>query len=280
MEQKAPNPLAKHFRQPKLYLPLPSKGDFWVEGALELPTNKEIPVFPMTAKDEITLRTPDAVLSGQGTVSVIHSCCPNIKDAWGMPSIDLDATLIAIRIASYGEFMDFGTKCPKCGTEHNYDLDLRNIISSIQRPDYETPIQYEGLEILLRPQSYFSANATNQIQFEEQRLLKTLNDDMPEEEKKSKFTSHLNNLVDLNIKTLGDSTKAIISEGNTITDQQFINEFYQNCDTKLIKQIQNRLSEIAQQAAIKPIDVKCDNCTHEFKVELTFDYASFFDNGS
>jgi hypothetical protein len=60
----------------------------------------------MTTKDEITLKTPDALLNGQGVVNVIESCCPAIKDAWAMPSIDVDATLIAIRIASYGNQMD------------------------------------------------------------------------------------------------------------------------------------------------------------------------------
>ena len=31
--------------------------------------------------DEITFKTPDALLNGQATVDVIQSCIPNIKDA-------------------------------------------------------------------------------------------------------------------------------------------------------------------------------------------------------
>ncbi len=34
-----------------------------------------------------------------------------------MPSIDVDATLIAIRIASYGNQMDFTSQCPHCKTD-------------------------------------------------------------------------------------------------------------------------------------------------------------------
>ena len=81
MQINSSNPLAKHFRQPALYIKLPSSGRFWPDGSIEIPLNGEIPVYPMTAKDEIMIRTPDALLNGAGTVSVIQSCCPNILDA-------------------------------------------------------------------------------------------------------------------------------------------------------------------------------------------------------
>ena len=80
------NPLAKHFRQPQLYIQLPSKGKYYPPGTLEMPVTKELPVYPMTAKDELSFMTPDALLNGQGTVDVIQSCIPNIKDAWAMPA--------------------------------------------------------------------------------------------------------------------------------------------------------------------------------------------------
>ena len=100
------NPLAKHFRQPKLYIQFPSKGNFYPDGSLEETETGDYPIFAMTAKDELTIKTPDALLNGQATVSVIQSCVPNIKNAWHVPSIDVDAILIAIRIATYGEKMD------------------------------------------------------------------------------------------------------------------------------------------------------------------------------
>ena len=99
------NPLAKHFRQPALYVKLTSNGSFWPDGSLDLPVTGEIPIYPMTTKDEITLRTPDALINGTSVVKVIESCAPNIKDAWKMPTVDVDSTLIAIRIASYGPKM-------------------------------------------------------------------------------------------------------------------------------------------------------------------------------
>ena len=100
IKQSGPNPLQKYFRQPKIYLSLPSKGHWYPEGAIEMTENGELPVYAMTAKDELAFKTPDALLNGQSVVDVVKSCLPNIKDPWLMPSIDVDAILIAIRIAT------------------------------------------------------------------------------------------------------------------------------------------------------------------------------------
>ena len=106
------NPLETYFRQPSIYITLPSGGTFWPEGSIDMGDNNEIAVYPMTARDEIIMKTPDALLSGKSTVEVIKSCCPQIKDPWMMPTLDLDTVLIAIRIASYGEQMAVSTEVP------------------------------------------------------------------------------------------------------------------------------------------------------------------------
>ena len=93
-----PNPLASFMRQPKIYIRLPSQGEFWPAGSLAASETGEYPVYSMTAKDELTMKTPDALLNGQATVDMIKSCVPSIVNPWHMPSIDLDAVLVAIRI--------------------------------------------------------------------------------------------------------------------------------------------------------------------------------------
>ena len=75
---------------------MPSKGVYYPTGSITLDENGEVGVYPMTAKDEIVMKTPDALLTGKSTVEVIQSCIPAIKDAWQVPSIDVDTILIAI----------------------------------------------------------------------------------------------------------------------------------------------------------------------------------------
>ena len=272
------NPLAKHFRQPAIYIKLPSNGKFWPEGALELPVTGEIPIYPMTARDEITLRTPDALLNGQGVVDIIQSCCPNIKNAWLMPSIDVDALLLNIRIASYGANMDFDTDCPACKDESNFTLDISTLVGQIAMPDYTTLLEFDGLKIRLRPQPYFEINKTNQLTFTEQQILRTINDStLSDDEKKTKTDEYLQRLIDLNINICANSTQEIITEDGTVVDNSdFIKEYYNMADYKVMRQIQERLADINKQASIKPIHVTCKSCTHEYDIPLNFDYANFF----
>jgi hypothetical protein len=128
------NPLRKYFRQPAIHLRLPSNGKFYPPGAIELPPNGEVPIYPMTAVDEIITRTPDALFNGSSIVEIIASCVPAIKDAWQIPAVDLNALLTAVRLASYGHEMDIASRCPSCQVIDNFTVDLRAVLDSISAP--------------------------------------------------------------------------------------------------------------------------------------------------
>lgn len=282
MEQKPVNPLRAHFRQPAIYLKLPSGGQFW-QGGLDLPEVGEIPIYPMTARDEILLKTPDALLNGQGVVDVIQSCCPSITDAWQMPSVDVDSILVAIRIASYGSSMSIDTKCPHCETENTFAVDLTGFLDTVTVPDYNQKIEHDKIRVKIKPQNYASLNETNKISYEQQRVLENIALDGSEDSQKvSEYRKHISRLVDLNAKLLVDNTEYIeITDTGTIVDEpEFIKEFYFNCDADLCKELQNKIVEVNREGAIKAQTGTCSNCTKTFDIALTFDYASFFANSS
>jgi hypothetical protein len=164
MNQSA-NPLKQFFRQPAIYLRLPSGGEFWPDGSVDMPANQELPVFPMTAIDEITYRTPDALYNGQAVISVIQSCIPSIRDAWKMPTTDLNAALVAIRIASYGHEMEMITTCPSCNTDSEFVLDLRLILDKLKTGDFHKTLEHGDLVISFHPMNYYAQNISNQQQF-------------------------------------------------------------------------------------------------------------------
>lgn len=277
------NPLLKHFRQPAIYIKLPSQGKFWPSEALDMPFNEEIPVYPMTAKDEIILRTPDALLNGQGVVDVIQSCCPNIKDAWAMPSVDVDAVLIAIRIATYGTQMDMDLVCPHCQHEHSVALDLSTVLDKIKLPNYAEKLSFNGVNIKLHPQQYFSINRTNQIQYEEQRIINALNSEALDDDAKiTEYSLHLTKIVDLNIEILVNSTEYIeLEEDSTVVnDPAYIKEYFLNCDSSIVHQLQTFITKLNSDASIPPIDNSCPSCSKEYSLPMEFDYARFFANAS
>jgi hypothetical protein len=279
MENQRPNPLAKHFRQPAIYLRLPSDGRWWEDGALVMPANKELPVYPMSTKDEILLRTPDALLNGQGVVDVIHSCCPNIKDAWKMPSVDVDAVLIAIRIATYGNSMNFDSKCTHCGEENTHDVDLGNTLTSLRVAKFEHPLDYQKLKIHFKPQQFFSVNKSNMIEFEEQKLLNVLNaSNISDDDKAKEVSAIMDRLYQFGLTSCTNSTDYIeLEDGTRVIEPEYILEFYQNAPSGVIKSLQERVAEFTEQSKPESLQLACQSCTKSYGINLTFDYSNFFE---
>lgn len=281
MENQRQNPLAGYFRQPAIYIKLPSAGKWWGDDAIDLPANGEIPVYPMSTRDEIVLRTPDALMNGQGIVDVIQSCCPNIRDAWKMPGIDVDAVLIAIRIATYGNKMTFDSKCSHCNEENSHELDLSEPLSAITCPNYKETVNYRDLKIKLKPQHYFSVNRSNLVTFEEQKLINVINDsNLDPQVKAEKVAISMQKLVDLGLSAVADSTDYIeLADGTRVNELAYIKEFYFNAESDAVKQVQDRLMALSEEAKVKPINLACNECSKPYKMELTFDYANFFGKG-
>lgn len=274
------NPLAKHFRQPVLYAKLPSNGRWYPDGTLNLPVTGEVPIYAMTARDEITMKTPDALMNGASTVHVIESCCPSIKDPWKMPLVDLDTILLSIRIASYGNSMEFTTVCPHCGTTVEKGLDLGVVLSKISLGNWDKPILIDELEINLKPQSYEEYNKNNLTNFEEQRILQVVRDqDMPDEEKTKQFNELFTRLIETGIGQVSRSVASIKVDDTVVTDPVFINEFLNNCDRRVWEAIKTELENIKKQNNYTDLNIECtgEECKKEFVTPFVFEQTNFFD---
>lgn len=281
MQNQTSNPLFNYFRQPSIYLSLPSKGRWWPKESLNLKENYEIAIYPMSTKDEILLRTPDALLNGQGVVDVIQSCCPDIKNAWHVPTVDLDPILICIRIASYGNNMDFDTDCPHCKHHNTHGVDLGNILSQYKCPDYSKNASYRDLKIKMRPLNYLTVNKNNMNEFTEQKIMAVLNNtSLNDQDRANEVTSMIARIHSLGIDNCSSSTEYIeTSDGERVTDQEFIKEFYSNAESALIKIIQDKIQDYAQEVTIPKLDLICGECKTPYQVSLTFDYSNFFVKG-
>jgi len=245
----------------------------------------EIPVLPMTAKDELAFKTPDAMINGQATVDVIKSCVPNLKDPWKMVNYDTDVVLLAIRIATYGENMDIGFRVPVVNDEQSHTLILPALLEQLGRIEIEDETTTsKGFKIQIQPLDYKTLTKIQIARFEQQKMYGTIDSSsMTEEEKQSAFGKSFATLNMVNFSLLVDSIKAITTPGgDTVVDRAQIIEFCNKTDSKTINEIQDKLSELRLQAQMAPLKIKSTEeqikkgAPASFEVPVTFDNSNFF----
>ena len=278
------NPLNKYFRQPAIYVSLPSGADYPPHVVTPTQTG-EIGVMPMTAKDEIRFKTPDALMNGQGVVDVIESCVPDINDAWQIKSYDLDTLLVAIRIATYGETMSIGFTVPVINEQVEHTINLPAILDEIQKVKVQSQITLkDGLKIKVRPLTYRDMTSTSLRTFQEQKMYTAVQDSqLPDEEKAKRFNEAFKKLTDLNSEILLKNIESITMADETIiTDAAHIKEFVDNANAKVIKEIETKLMGLRSQGAVKPLKMKATEdqikrgAPASYEVPVTFDSSNFF----
>lgn len=280
MENSTNNPLAKHFRQPAIFLKLPSGGRYYPDGALELNLTGEIPVYPMTVKDELLLKTPDALMNGNSVSEMIKSCCPSIKDTEVIPLIDLDPILIAIRLASYGQGMDITSKCKNCGADNEHTIDLRNLLDSLPSlANLSNVAKHKDLTFTFKPLTYAYLNVAGLAQFEQKKILATVSDsDIPDDERTKLFEESFKRLADLNISSLVNCIESIqLDTGERVGDAAHIKEFLNNTDRATYDTVDKLINDFVAANAIPPVDVECSECKTQYKVVLEFNQTNFFE---
>ena len=277
------NPLRKYFRQPKVYITLPSKGKFYQPNSINIPEGEEYPVYAMTAKDELTMKTPDALLNGAATVEIVKSCIPAIINPWAMPSIDLDAILIAIRIATYGDTMEIETKTPVTGDDKTFSVDLRQLLNKLVTKEYNTELQLGEMKINVRPLTYREFTDASLKTFEEQRIFALVDDEkISDTEKLSRFNDSFQKLTNLTINTIASSITSIEFGDEVVDNAIHIQEFMQNSDKQFYSDVLKHVETQRDLFALEPLKVSSTDedvakgAPKEWEVPITFDQSNFF----
>jgi ribosomal protein L32 len=268
------NPLQKYFRQPKLFVSLPSKGLYYPENTLSGDYNN-VPIMAMTGMDEIIMKTPDALFNGEATVKIIESCCPYIKDARSVPSLDIDTLLIAIRMATYGETITVGHTCKNCGTENEYEVQLPTLLEHYQNKKFHNILEIDELQFVFKPLSYADMTATNIENFKLQKMLGQI-PGLPVEERQQHLDSIYEKLAEIQVQVFLLSIESIKTPETLVTEKEFIREFLANADKRIYKAIKEKLESNRDEWNVPKLAVKCNNCGTDDSVEVRLDQSNFF----
>lgn len=279
------NPLNKYYRQPAIYITLPTKGRYYNADVYTPTETGEIPVLPMTAKDEMAFKTPDAMINGQATVDVIKSCYPNILDPWQLTNYDLDIVLLAIRIASYGETMDINATVPVVNEQIAHTVNLPALLETVKNVQIQDSFKTKnGFTVFVKPLTYKDITNTQQKTFEQQKIVASVTtSSLTPEEKSKRYSESYQKLTQLNFEVMNTSfTKIITPEGTEVSNSDQIKEFLSNAESKIVNEMQEQMIMLRSQAQIKPITLKSNEeqikkgAPVSFTVPLTFDNSNFF----
>lgn len=270
------NPLQSHFRQPKIYISLPSKGIYNKLGTIKGdPTH--IPVYGMTGMDEIMMRTPDALLSGETTVSLYESCVPSIVDGWEVTTLDTDLLLVAIRIASNGEFLPVTHVCsnPECKTENEYDVSLTKVIDHFNNCKYNNTVKINELSVKIQPLTYRESTKFSLTNFELQQQMSAATK-LEGEEQKTVVADLFKQLGQLQNDIYTACVESVDTGTTVVTEKNFIKDWIVNCDKDVFAVLREHFNSIKETWRIPTVKVKCDECGTEVNLSIDLDQSSFF----
>jgi hypothetical protein len=277
------NPLQQFFRQPALYLNLPTKGRWYTPDDVETIDGNQLAIYPLSALNDIMLNTPDAMLNGQALESVIKDCAPGIKNPKKFMLPDLEALFVAIKSASNNGKVDIEKNCPNCQAENTFELNCQNLLDLMTYIDendltikfgdelivHVTPYDFEMRQIFLRRE------------FEEEKAFRLINDqgDKIDEIDKAKLLAEgVERLSRLTFSLVSKSIEKIVlvKQNQTVTNREHINEWLMGISKAQADLVIQAVDKINKIGVIKTLNIQCTHCSHQWEDALTFDPASFF----
>lgn len=270
------NPLRQYFRRPSVYIKLPSGGFGYSAEDLEIPESGELPVYPMTAIDEITARTPDALFNGTAVTELIKSCIPNIKNPWAVTSNDMDAILIGIKAASGNDTLDIDSMCPSCEEVNSYGVNLIAILANLKSGDYASELDVRDFKIKFRPLTFKELNDAGMGQFELQKTIAGIDDIEDAEQRNALGFQALEKVTILTMELIASSIEYIKTDTLVVQEKEFILDFLKNCDRNIYNTIRDHNAKLKDATEIKPLEIKCPSCQHEYEQSFTLNPADFF----
>jgi len=271
------------FRQPSVFVSLPSQGKWWPNHALQIDNPAgELGVQSMTVQDEMALKSPDALMNGVAVVNTIQSCCPSIKDAWSVPAMDLDSILVAIRIATYGAKLEVDSNVPKVDVRKKLSIDLNSLMDTIiKKPFEDTHALKDGTVIQIRPMNYRDVTNNNVRTYEQARLASSIQKStVSESEKINQIQKAFNNITNMTVDALASQIVSVKYQGTEeITD---IKSFVTNIPAVMANEIKEVINSQKSIGTIPPMTIQTDQedidqgAPATYKQNINLDYSNFF----
>ncbi|RMH13406.1 MAG: hypothetical protein D6698_14055 [Gammaproteobacteria bacterium] len=273
----------------RITVTLPSKGLFYDENVVSDKLDPDdIPIRALSMLEENSLLDPLLILSGKATESVIKALVPGIKKVGSMAIIDVQAVLMASRIATRGENYEVTVSCEKCKQEgHKSDFDVTiNLLAHLAKmqplTNDDLPFFHDKigkLHVYFRPPIFQSVIDTAMALakanvFDEDA---PTNSEIFNEEFIQKYLNRSTVVSEVSVGYFAGYIRYLkIEDGEEVHDQETIQAWLENAPSPVIDQIAQKVKEIdARFEDMLTADVECKR-GHKVKVSLNLDTESLF----
>jgi hypothetical protein len=261
MSEMTPNPLLESLKLPGRIFQLPSRGIFYHNGELaDSIKDGEIHVRPMSALDEINMKNPDQLFSGDAVNTVFRTCVQGIEKPAELLSKDVDAVMIFLRAVTYGPQYQVLSQhdCPDAKeTEYTVNLDeliagMKVIDPTLVETNYTLKVA-TGQVVKLRPNRY-------------QQILDLIK--MNESKKELNARDQQENLV---LMLLG-----VIDSVDGVKDKNLIRQWIEAVPSPVVTRISERLEKVNDWGPNLNFPCVCKQCGQTFETEIPINPVSFF----
>ena len=277
------NPLKKYFRQPSTYLRLPTLGRWYTKGEITINDGGELPVYGLSAIDDIMINTPDAMLNGKALENVIKNCVPDVKDVKKILTPDLEAIFVGIKMGSTDGKFDIDRKCPHCGHDNTFEISCAHVLDTMTYiDDSDTVLAFDAdLEVHIKPYSFEMRHMFIQRQFEEERALKYIdeqNKNMDDIMKAKVIAESIEKMSRITFELVSKSIEYIklLKQNITVTDIGQINEWLVNISKNQANKVIEAVNKLNDVGVNKKTTAVCQKCGKNWEETLSFDPISFF----
>lgn len=255
----AANPLLARLQLPGETQRLPSQGLFYNDGELAPEVkNGEIHIHPMTAYDEIMIRSVDKLFSGDAVEEVFHRCIPQILKPKRLLAKDVDFLMVCLRKISYGAGFEMNyTHTCEDAKQHSYNIEMDEFIRTAKAIDPTTVAQKftktleNGQVVKIHPLRYDSVI----------KIMQSTEESLTEEQQ---------------TEMLIDSLLDVIEIVDEITDREFIKQWLEDLPIKWIQALSKAIDQSSDWGPDFKTYVVCKDCGEKTQIAAPMNPLTFF----
>lgn len=257
------NPLVRRVKLPGESFTVPSRGLLYDEGVLSADTsNGELHVYPMTAIDELVMKSPDKLFSGDAVREVFARCVPQVNDPSRLYAKDVDFLLTALYKVSYGPTISitFQHDC-EGAEEHNYEVALDSFLrraGQLNPLEVESKFKYDchGQKVQFKPATYSDIITLNQNH---------------QLEVSSQIVSNEQRLQNILF-----ALSTVIKNVDGVSDRGMIIEWLQALPVGWLTEMSNHIETTSDWGVEFEAELTCEDCGESLKVPTNLNPVSFF----